>query len=56
MASYAVPVLEMPTRVARVEILLVASGVLRQSASEICRATRAAMMAERGIHVRLCGD
>jgi hypothetical protein len=43
MASYAVPVLEMPTPAASGEILLVASGDLRQSANKICWATQAEM-------------
>jgi hypothetical protein len=36
MSSYAVPVLESPTPVASGEVLLVASGDLRQSANNIC--------------------
>ena len=43
MASYAVPVLESPTPVAPGEILLVASGDLRQSANKVCWAAQAEM-------------
>ena len=43
MASYAVPVLESPTPVPPGEILLVASGDLRQSANKVCWAAQAEM-------------
>src|SRR5882757_5817887 len=43
MSSYAVPVLESPTPVAPGEILLVASGDLRQSANKVCWAAQAEM-------------
>ncbi len=36
MASYVVPVLEAPTPVAAKEVLLIASGDLRQSANQVC--------------------
>jgi hypothetical protein len=40
MASYAVPVLESPTPVAAGEVLLIASGDLRQSANKVCWAAQ----------------
>jgi hypothetical protein len=43
MSSYAVPVLESPAPVAPGEILLVASGDLRQSANKVCWAAQATM-------------
>ncbi len=43
MSSYAVPVLESPPPVAPGEILLVASGDLRQSANKVCWAAQAEM-------------
>jgi L-fucose isomerase-like protein len=43
MASYAIPELSTPTPVAANEVLLVASGDLRQSANEVCWAAQAAM-------------
>jgi hypothetical protein len=43
MSSYAVPVLESPKPVAPGEILLVASGDLRQSANKVCWAAQAEM-------------
>jgi len=43
MSSYAVPVLESPAPVAPGEILLVASGDLRQSANKVCWAAQAEM-------------
>src|SRR5277367_5655258 len=43
MSSYAVPVLESPMPVAPGEILLVASGDLRQSANKVCWAAQAEM-------------
>src|ERR1700691_5506749 len=43
MSSYAVPVLESPIPVAPDEILLVASGDLRQSANKVCWAAQAEM-------------
>src|ERR1700722_4057887 len=43
MSSYAVPVLESPAPVAAGEILLVASGDLRQSANKVCWAAQAEM-------------
>src|SRR6267154_6324499 len=43
MSSYAVPVLESPTPVPPGEILLVASGDLRQSANKVCWAAQAEM-------------
>ena len=43
MASYAVPVLESPTHITPGEILLVASGDLRQSANKVCWAAQAEM-------------
>jgi hypothetical protein len=43
MSSYAVPVLESPTPVAPGEILLIASGDLRQSANKVCWAAQAEM-------------
>ena len=43
MSSYAVPVLESPAPVAPGEILLVASGDLRQSANRVCWAAQAEM-------------
>src|SRR5271156_3240523 len=43
MSSYAVPVLESPTPVAPGEVLLIASGDLRQSANKICWPTQSEM-------------
>ena len=43
MSTYAVPVLEMPAPVAAGEVLLVASGDLRQSANKVCWAAQAEM-------------
>jgi hypothetical protein len=43
MASYAVPVLEMPNPVGPGEVLLIASGDLRQSANKVCWAAQAEM-------------
>ena len=43
MSSYAVPVLESPTPVAPDEVLLVASGDLRQSANKVCWPAQAEM-------------
>lgn len=43
MSTYAVPVLEMPPPVAAAEVLLVASGDLRQSANKVCWAAQAEM-------------
>jgi hypothetical protein len=43
MSSYAVPVLELPTPVAPGEVLLIASGDLRQSANKICWPTQLEM-------------
>ena len=43
MSSYAVPVLESPTPVAPGEVLLIASGDLRQSANKVCWAAQAEM-------------
>src|SRR6202042_1360724 len=43
MSSYAVPVLESPTPVAPGEVLLIASGYLRQSANKICWPTQSEM-------------
>ena len=43
MATYAVPEIETPTRVAAQEILLIASGDLRQSANQVCWAAQAEM-------------
>ena len=43
MAAYAIPELSTPTPVAANEVLLVASGDLRQSANEVCWAAQAAM-------------
>jgi hypothetical protein len=43
MSSYAVPVLESPTAVTPGEVLLVASGDLRQSANKVCWPAQAAM-------------
>jgi hypothetical protein len=43
MSTYAVPVLELPPPVAAREILLVASGDLRQSANKVCWAAQAEM-------------
>jgi hypothetical protein len=43
MSSYAIPVLESPAPVAPGEILLVASGDLRQSANKVCWAAQAEM-------------
>jgi hypothetical protein len=46
MSSYAVPVLEPPTPVRFDEVLLVASGDLRQSANKVCWAAQAEMEKE----------
>ncbi len=46
MASYAVPVLEAPTPVAAKEVLLIASGDLRQSANKACWAAQSHMEAQ----------
>jgi hypothetical protein len=46
MSSYAVPVLESPSPVASGEILLIASGDLRQSANKVCWAAQAEMEAQ----------
>jgi hypothetical protein len=46
MSSYAVPVLESPTPVRPDEVLLVASGDLRQSANKVCWAAQAEMEKE----------
>ena len=43
MSSYAVPVLESPIPVAPGEVLLIASGDLRQSANKICWPTQSEM-------------
>ena len=43
MSSYAVPVLESPIPVAPGEVLLIASGDLRQSANKVCWATQSEM-------------
>jgi hypothetical protein len=43
MATYAIPEIETPTRVAAQEILLIASGDLRQSANQKCWAAQAQM-------------
>ena len=43
MATYAIPELETPTRVAAKEILLIASGDLRQSANQKCWPAQAQM-------------
>jgi hypothetical protein len=43
MSSYAVPVLELPTPVAPGEVLLIASGDLRQSANKVCWAAQSEM-------------
>ena len=43
MSTYAVPVLEVPSPVAAGEVLLVASGDLRQSANKVCWAAQAEM-------------
>src|ERR1700728_3888989 len=43
MSSYAVPVLESPAPIAPDEVLLVASGDLRQSANKVCWAAQAEM-------------
>ena len=43
MAAYAIPELSTPTPVAPNEVLLVASGDLRQSANEVCWPAQAAM-------------
>jgi hypothetical protein len=43
MSTYAVPVLELPSPVAAGEVLLVASGDLRQSANKVCWAAQAQM-------------
>jgi hypothetical protein len=43
MSSYVVPVLEPPTPVATREVLLVASGDLRQSANKVCWPAQAEM-------------
>ena len=43
MSSYAVPILESPTPVARGEVLLIASGDLRQSANKVCWAAQSEM-------------
>jgi hypothetical protein len=43
MSSYAVPILESPTPVAPGEVLLIASGDLRQSANKICWPTQSEM-------------
>jgi len=61
MSSHAVPVLEVPTAVTPSEVSLVTSGDLCQSANKVCWAAqaameKAAMMAELGIVVHLCGD
>lgn len=45
MASYVVPVLEAPTPVSAKEVLLIASGDLRQSANQVCWPAQAAMEA-----------
>src|SRR5271169_655383 len=46
MSSYAVPALESPSPVASGEILLIASGDLRQSANKVCWAAQAEMEAQ----------
>jgi hypothetical protein len=46
MSSYAVPVLEIPTAVTPSEVLLVASGDLRQSANKVCWAAQAELEKE----------
>jgi hypothetical protein len=46
MSSYAVPVLEPPTPVRPDEVLLIASGDLRQSANKVCWAAQAEMEKE----------
>ncbi len=46
MAAYAIPELSSPTPVAPNEVLLVASGDLRQSANEVCWPAQAAMEAQ----------
>jgi hypothetical protein len=46
MSSYSVPELEAPTPVAANEVLLVASGDLRQSANELCWPAQAQMEAK----------
>jgi hypothetical protein len=43
MSSYAVPILESPTPVAPGEVLLIASGDLRQSANKVCWAAQSEM-------------
>jgi hypothetical protein len=43
MSSYATPIVELPTPVAPGEVLLVASGDLRQSANKVCWAAQSAM-------------
>jgi hypothetical protein len=43
MSSYAVPIVELPAPVAPGEVLLIASGDLRQSANKVCWAAQSAM-------------
>jgi hypothetical protein len=43
MSSYAVPTLESPTPVAPCEVLLIASGDLRQSTNKVCWAAQSEM-------------
>jgi len=46
MASYVVPVLEVPTPVAANEVLLIASGDLRLSANQVCWPAQSQMEAK----------
>jgi hypothetical protein len=55
MSSYAVPVLEIPTAVTPSEVLLVASGDLRQSANKVCWAAQAELEKELAESLRAEG-
>ena len=61
MATYAIPEIETPTRAAAKEVLLIASGDLRQSANQVCWPAQAQMEEKliaafdaEGIHVAPC--
>jgi hypothetical protein len=55
MSSYAMPIVELPTPVAPGEVLLIASGDLRQSANKVCWAAQSAMEKQLTEALRLEG-
>ena len=55
MAQYAIPQLAKPTKLKRNQVLLVASGDLRESANRVCWPAQAEMEAALGKAVQACG-